>query len=197
MRVRSILGAADRASNGGHFALNIVLIGYRACGKSTVGALVARQLGCDLIDVDREIERRAGMTITQAYQSLGDAKYRDLESQVVADVCSDDDRRRIVVIAMGAGSIMRTENQAHAMRNGLVVYLKLSAEQLWQRMQRDPNSAATRPNLAGGGLDEVVQVLALREPAYERCAALHLDASLPPEVLADQILSRLSNGERP
>lgn len=166
--------------------MNIVLVGYRACGKSTVGSLIARQLGWKLVDVDREIERRAGATIADAYRTLGDTKYRDLESQVVADVCAGDRQ----VIAMGGGSIMRPQNQAHAMRNSLVVYLRLPAEELWRRAQLDPQSQSTRPNLAGGGFEEIVQMLALREPVYQRCASLHLDASLAPQTLADRIVTQ-------
>lgn len=90
---------------------------------------------------------------------------------------------------------MRAENQACAMRNSLVVYLKLSAEELWRRMSDDPQSQATRPNLAGGGMAEVVEMLARREPVYERCASLHLDAMRPPTELADQVLLHVQPNE--
>ena len=167
--------------------MNIVLIGYRACGKSTVGTIVARRLCWYFFDIDRAIEARAGANIAEAYRTLGELRYRNLESQVVADACKGDRQ----VIAMGGGSIVRPENQGHAMRDSLVVYLKLTADELWRRMLSDPQSQTTRPNLAGGGLAEVVEMLARREPIYQRCATLHLDASRPPLQLADEILAHI------
>jgi shikimate kinase len=142
------------------------------------------------IDVDREIERRVGQVMIDLYTALGEDRFRDLETQVVADACSGDGR----VIALGAGSLLRPANQQCVSIRCLVVYLKLAPEQLWQRIRDDPSTSSTRPNLTGGGLDEVVTVLASRAPVYERCATLELDGAMSPPQLAQLIVQHLSSG---
>jgi shikimate kinase len=77
--------------------------------------------------------------------------------------------------------------------DSLVVYLRASPQELWRRISEDPASASTRPRLTKGGLDEVVEVLAIRAPAYEQCADLVLDATLEPELMADEVDAYLAD----
>ena len=93
------------------------------------------------------------------------------------------------VIAFGAGSLMKPQNQAAACRDSLVVYLEASVEELWHRIQADPKSEATRPNLSRGGREEVAEMLARREPVYRKCADLILDATQPPKQLAGDVIA--------
>lgn len=169
--------------------MKIVLIGYRAAGKTTLGKLLSKRLGWPYLDVDRGIERKSGRTITQLYQERGDAHYRDVEGQVVADMCREDE----CVVAFGAGSLMREESQTAARKGAFVVYLKAPVEELWRRMEADPRSSDTRPNLSGGGLEEVAEMLARRESVYIRCADLILDATLPPEPLAEAVVTAFAS----
>ena len=116
----------------------------------------------------------------------------DVESSVVAELCARDD----AVVTFGGGTLMRPVNQEHARRDGLLVYLEADAEELWRRIEADPASAATRPNLAGGGLQEVVTMLARRAPVYRANADLTLDATLPPAELADRIVAAVRDRQR-
>ena len=167
--------------------MKIILIGYRASGKTTVGRLLSQRLDWPYLDVDRGIEAHCGgRTIREIHEEDGDTFYRDVESAVTADLC----RRDACVISFGAGTIMRPANQDHARRDSLVVYLETTAKELWRRMQADPDTLNTRPNLAGGGMAEVVEVLAQRAPVYRRCADLTLDATLPPQRLVELIAAR-------
>ena len=70
--------------------MKVILVGYRASGKTTVGRLVAEALGWPYLDVDRDIEMRGGGTIKEIYEQKGDTFYRDIESAVVADLCVRD-----------------------------------------------------------------------------------------------------------
>lgn len=162
--------------------MKIILIGYRAAGKTTLGKLLSRRLGWPYLDVDRGIEKRSGKTITELFQEKGDTHYRDVESQIVQEMCNEDE----CVIAFGAGSLMREENQTTAWTDSLIVYLRAPVEELWRRIEADPGSSDTRPNLSQGGIEEVIEMLGKREPVYEACADLILDATLPPEQLADE-----------
>lgn len=163
----------------------IVLVGYRASGKSTLGKVLAQRLQWPLLDIDRGIEERIDTSLTEYYLEVGEEGFRPLETEVVIEMCA----REECVVAFGAGTLQTPANREHACRDALVVYLKMSAQQLWRRIAADPISAATRPNLSGGGLAEVVEKLGEREPVYELCAGLVLDATEPPEALADRVLS--------
>ena len=129
--------------------MKIILIGYRASGKSTLGPVLSEQLGWPLYEVDADIQERYGCSLTEAF-SHGAEAYREVETDVVETLCNHDQ----CVIAFGAGSILRPPNQVAASRDSLGGYLKLDAEELWRRAKADPISADTRPNFRGGGLQE-------------------------------------------
>ena len=97
----------------------VVLIGYRAAGKTTVGRLLAGRLGWSYVDVDRGIEEHCRLTIREIIERHGEPYYRDVESAVVAELCAGCER----VVAFGAGTPMRAHNREHARRDSLVVYL--------------------------------------------------------------------------
>lgn len=173
--------------------MKISLIGYRASGKSTLGGELSRRLGWPLLDIDRGIEGRfPGETLTALWLRIGDGRFREIEAEVVEEMCAGDE----CVISFGAGTLGRPENRGHACQDALVVYLEMSAEGLWERMQADPKSASTRPNLAGGGFQEVATLLAERDPVYRECADLLVDASLPTEQLADIVVAELEARRR-
>ena len=174
--------------------MKISLIGYRASGKSTLGRELSRRLGWPLLDIDRGIEARfPGETLTELWLRVGDARFREIEAEVVEEMCAGDE----CVISFGAGTLGRPENRGQGCREALVVYLEMSAEGLWERMQADPRSASTRPNLAGGGFQEVVTLLAERDPVYRECAGLLVDATLPTEQLADIVIAELEARRQP
>ena len=174
--------------------MKIALIGYRASGKSTLGGELSRRLGWPLLDIDRGIEARfPEETLTELWLRIGDARFREIEAEVVEEMCAGGE----CVISFGAGTLGRPENRLHACRDALVVYLEMSAEGLWERMQVDPRNASTRPNLAGGGLQEVVEMLARRDPVYRECADLLVDASLPTKKLADIVIAEFEARLRP
>ena len=168
--------------------MNLVLIGLRGTGKSTVAELLAQRLGWDWCDADAEIERRAGMTIRQIFESSGEPAFRDWETQVVTDLA----RRERTVLALGGGAVVRPENRAAISGQGTIVWLTASPETLWARIQADATTAARRPNLsAGGGINEIIATLDARREVYRQCADLEVDTEgKTPEQIADVILER-------
>ena len=175
--------------------MKIVLIGYRASGKSTLGRELAARLGWALLDIDRGIEERCpGETLTNLWLRIGDDGFREIEAEVVAEMCANDQH----VISFGGGTLGKPQNRVNACRDALVVYLEMKSEDLWRRMQADPNSADTRPNLAGGGLQEVVELLSKRDPVYRECADMVVDGMLPTMEIADMVMAefRLQTGRQ-
>ena len=164
--------------------MNVVLVGYRAAGKSTIGEKLALKLGFNFYDVDRYIEPHIyPETLTEFYSKVGEKGFRPLETKIVIKLCN----RPQSVIAFGAGSLMRNRNQQAAKKNGFVIYVKVPAKELWNRIQSDPNSNHTRPNLAGGGFEEVQIFLRNREPDYLSCSNLIVDGMKPTAEIVQQI----------
>jgi shikimate kinase len=170
--------------------MNLVLIGYRGTGKSTVGRLLANRCKWAFVDADEELEQRAGRSIREIFAVDGEEAFRELESHVVADLLRGDEQ----TVALGGGAVLRAENrQAITAKANRVVWLKASAATLYRRIRGDATSQERRPNLtAGGGLKEVVHLLTVREPLYRECAEFTVDTEgKTPEQIAHEIVSLL------
>ena len=179
--------------------MNLVLIGYRATGKSTLARHLAQRLGWDWIDSDVEIEHRAGKSIARIFAEQGEPAFRDLEAAVIADLCGGGTcaAGRRLVLAAGGGAPLRKENR-RAMRNsGHVVWLTAAPETILARMTGDATTADRRPSLTNRPpLDEIVQLLGRREPIYRESAHLIVDTEgKSPAQLADEILAGLKISE--
>ncbi|MFL2871595.1 MAG: shikimate kinase [Pirellulaceae bacterium] len=164
---------------------NLFLIGYRATGKSTVGRRVADALQRQFFDADVELESAAGKTIAEIFADDGESTFRDLETQTIARLA----KHQHCIIALGGGAVMRDENRQMIRTAGKTVWLVASPECIEQRVNADPLTGQRRPNLTtAGGLQEIREILAHREPVYGDCADLSLDTEkLAPSEIADKI----------
>ncbi len=171
--------------------MNLYLIGYRGAGKSVVARLVAAKLGWPLVRVDEQIQKMAGKSIAEIFEHDGEESFRDLESKQIAAY----GKLQQHVIDLGGGAVVRPENRTILSDSGQIVWLRASAEVLWDRMNRDQQSQTTRPNLTSqGGLAEVESVLAARQPIYAELSDFSLDTdTLQPEQVAEQIVQWLRN----
>jgi shikimate kinase len=167
--------------------MSIALIGYRGSGKSTVGRLLANRLRWAFADTDKRITSRAGMSIRKIFETRGEVGFRDLETDVVTEVCALNEH----VIAFGGGAVLREENRTAMKDAGLkIVYLHCDAEELHKRIHADADTASSRPSLTslGGGIDEIRNLLAVREPIYRSVMTAELDVTkLTPEEAASAI----------
>jgi shikimate kinase len=172
-----------------HHDQSVYLIGYRGSGKTTVARELARRLGFDCIDADDEIEQRAGKSIAEIFADDGEAVFREIESDVVEDLC----RLRRTVVALGGGAIMSEANRTAVRLAGKVVWLIASVATIAERVAVDESTRTRRPNLtAGGGLSEIETVLTMREPIYRACATFEVDTEgKTPEAVVDEIMAKL------
>lgn len=169
----------------------LFLIGSRGTGKTTVARLLAEQLGWNWQDADQVLEARQGLTIRQIFEREGEAGFRDQEATILQELC----RCREQVIATGGGVVLRPENRLRLKVAGWVVWLTADAGALWQRLQQDPVSGERRPVLTVGGLEEVQELLRVREPLYRSCADLQVDTvGRSPEEVARAILRSWNRG---
>jgi shikimate kinase len=150
--------------------MNVILMGYRGCGKTSVGKKLAIQLWKTFVDVDTETCRRFGMdSIAEIWQTHGEMAWRDMEAQVAIELCAREDH----IIGLGGGTLMipharEAVEKAHAKR----IYLYCQPRELRRRINQDANTTTARPSLTdlGGGLEEIEAVLAVRDPVYRAVA---------------------------
>ena len=171
----------------------IFLVGYRCSGKTTVGPLVASRLDWSFVDADVLLEARAGKSIARIFTEDGEPAFRELEANLLAELSENSN----CVLSTGGGVILRPANRQLLRSRGFVAWLEAPAELIWQRMQLDPTTSARRPNLtAAGGLQEVKELLAVREPLYRATAHAAFPADRSPEWLADAIVQVWNGGFR-
>lgn len=144
--------------------MNIVLIGYRGTGKSTVGKVLASRLGRELVSTDKEIVRRAQRSVPEIVAQQGWEHFRDLESEVCRDLAEKDN----VIVDTGGGAILRAQNVELFKQNGIVFWLTASVETITARIGGD----SQRPSLTGtkSFMEEVQEVLGERTPKYQAAA---------------------------
>ncbi|MDR3092199.1 MAG: shikimate kinase [Clostridiales bacterium] len=164
---------------------NIALIGFAGCGKTSAGARLSEILGFAFIDTDSAVEERAGLPIPLIFEKFGEARFRELEAEITAEAA----RSGGAVIATGGGVIKNPENMRVLKESGKVVYMRVGAEEIYERL-RDDNS---RPLLlAEDKLGRIRQLMDERAPVYEKYADISADVgALPPEGAARLIISRL------
>lgn len=166
--------------------MNVVLIGYRGTGKSTVGKIVAARLGLKVLSTDAEIVKSAGQTVPQIVEQQGWDFFRDLESKICQDLAGKDG----LVIDTGGGAVLRPQNVEVLKRTGKLFWLTASVETIGKRIGSDTQ----RPSLTGtkSFIDEIQDVLRERTPKYH-AAADHVIETEGKSVtqVADEILARL------
>lgn len=166
--------------------MNIVLIGYRGTGKSSVGTILGNRLGMDCVGMDTRIIKKAGMSIPKIVEKYGWAGFRDMESEVVRQLCEFDH----LVIDTGGGVIERPENIEALRANGFIFWLKASVDTIIARIHEDTQ----RPALTSGKTftEEVEEVLKQRIPKYKMAAQFEIDTdNLTPDQIADRVIELL------
>jgi len=173
---------------------NIILIGYRGSGKTTVGRLLAERLGWAFVDTDALIEARAQTTIADIFATQGQDGFRKREREAIASLAKGEQQ----VIAAGGGAVMDRRNLEGLRTAGTIIWLTASPEVLWARIKQDRRTAESRPNLtAAGGLDEVRTILAERQASYRQAANLTIDTEhRDPQEAAASIVAAFTQQQR-
>lgn len=144
---------------------NVFLVGMMGAGKTTVGKLLAQQLGKTFVDSDDEIQQRTGVTIPHIFDIEGEAGFRQREAGVIQNLVKRDN----LVLATGGGVVLSEESRRALRDNGIVVYLKSSVADLWQRTRHDRNRPLLQTADPRARLKELHE---LRDPLYTEVADL-------------------------
>ena len=157
--------------------MNLVLIGMMGCGKSTCGRLLAQKLGRCFVDTDTLIAERAGRSIPDIFAQDGEVYFRDLETAIIQELSQQSN----LVIATGGGAILREENVAALRKNGYVVWLNRSPEEIYQKV-----SMSSRP-LGQGGREDFLARYAQREALYRAAAHLVVNSQETPRATVELV----------
>ncbi|MEQ1805486.1 MAG: shikimate kinase [Burkholderiaceae bacterium] len=150
----------------------ISLIGMPGGGKSTVGRHLARNLGLRFFDADVEIERRLGCPIRVFFEREGEARFRDVEQDVLAELVLHTQG----VLATGGGAVMREANRRNLRDHTTVVYLRSTPEELFRRLRHDTH----RPMLqVADPLRKLRDLHAERDPLYRSTARFIIETGRP------------------
>ena len=142
----------------------IVLVGPMGAGKSTIGRQLARHLGYDFHDSDRELEYRTGANIPWIFDMEGESGFRDRESRVISELLQKDR----IVLATGGGAVLRPENR-RTLARAFVIYLKVPPDLQYERTRRDRNRPLLQNQDPRGILERLFRE---RDPLYTEVADL-------------------------
>ncbi|HUO44121.1 MAG TPA: shikimate kinase [Burkholderiales bacterium] len=142
---------------------NIFLIGLMGAGKTSVGRFLAKRLNKAFYDCDQEIERRTGVKIPVIFEIEGEPGFRTRETAILGELVKMHD----IVLATGGGAVLAEGNRQILRRNGMVVYLRATVDELWRRTRYDRN----RPLLqTADARTTLQQLLEQRDPLYRQTA---------------------------
>lgn len=154
-----------------------VLLGFMGAGKSTI----ARGLDPDYIDMDALIEERLGMSIADFFAEKGEVAFRQIESEVLADLLKTDR-----VVSTGGGVIISQRNRDLLKTNPDNIYLKADFETLYQRIAADKDNQ--RPLFLNKSKEELAAIFQERQSWYEEVASRVLDVTkLSPEEIIEEL----------
>jgi shikimate kinase len=167
--------------------MNIVLIGYRGTGKSTVAKILGQRLDRKVVSTDAEIVKEAGQSIPNMVEQFGWDRFRELETQM----CQKLQDQANLVIDTGGGLILKEENVKILKANGTFFWLTADVPTIVKRISSD----SQRPSLSGtkSFVEEIEDILKERTPKYQAAAdhVIPTDRTSPHQ-MADAILSLIS-----
>ncbi|WP_119963994.1 shikimate kinase [Simplicispira lacusdiani] len=166
--------------------IRCALVGMPGSGKSTVGRQLAQRAGVPFIDLDHRLEQAIGTTIRSFFEAEGEARFRELESEMLAEVAREPGG---MVLSTGGGAVLRAENREVLRQFGPVLYLRASPEEIFKRVKHD----RTRPLLQGGNpLEKLRDLYAQRDRLYRETAHFVIETGRPTvHTLVNMIMMQL------
>lgn len=154
--------------------MKVILIGYRATGKTTVGMLLASKLRIPFFDTDLLVEEKLSMPIKEIVAGRGWNYFRAREKEAIQILS----QKSACVAATGGGIVLARENVESLKQMGVVIWLDAPLQDIIKRLQEDAQNGARRPQFTDGSLiQETIKMLKQRIPLYEKAADFSLDTS--------------------
>ena len=165
---------------------NIVLTGFMGTGKTEVGKILSQKLGFVLIDADAEIEREQKTTITDIFNRLGEAAFRDMESAMIKRLSV----LKKAVLSTGGGAVLRAENMDALRSNWVIVCLEATPETILSRT----STSKDRPLLqVADPLQKIRDLYEFRRPYYEKADIIINTDNISPLQVAEEIIKAVGS----
>lgn len=166
--------------------IRCALVGMPGSGKSTVGRQLAHRMGVSFIDLDQQLERTLGTSIRSFFETDGEARFRELEAQVLAEVTQQSGG---MVLSTGGGAVLRDENREVLRQFGNVIYLRASPEEIYKRIKHDK----ARPLLqVANPIERLRELYALRDRLYSDASHYVIETGRPSvSTLVNMIMMQL------
>jgi shikimate kinase len=162
---------------------NIFFIGLMGAGKTTVGKIIAKNLGKTFYDTDQVIEQRTGVKVATIFELEGEEGFRKRETAMIEELSQLDN----IVMATGGGAVLLPENRLMLKQHGYVIYLRANVHDLWHRMRNDKQ----RPLLQNVDVRaKLTQLYQERNPFYTETASLIVDTGNQPVI---KILNKIES----
>ncbi len=145
--------------------MNIVLIGMPGCGKSTIGKMLSQKLGRDFFDSDDVIEQKSKMSIPDIFAKFGEDEFRKRETQALKELSEKEN----IIISTGGGCVEREENIAELQKNGAIVFIDRSLENIFSDID-----VSGRPLLADKK-ERLSELYARRLPLYTKYCTVRIE----------------------
>ncbi len=173
--------------------MNIILIGFRGTGKSTVGKLLSKRLEMDFVDSDKSVESSTAKTIKRIFDEEGEDGFRKIEASIIEELCKMDNQ----IIATGGGAVLRDDNTRNLRNNGFLILLEATPEIIHGRIAQDEKTAQQRPSLTDKKpFEEIKHMMEQREDAYKNAADYTINTShVPCEDIVDEIVTEVNKKE--
>ena len=142
---------------------NIILIGPMGAGKTTIGRQLAKKLSKEFYDSDHEIEKHTGADVSLIFELEGEEGFRKRESQLLKEIVSNKN----IVLSTGGGAVLDPENRKLLSDNGIIIYLKSTAEKLYRRIADDKRRPLIQTD---DRLNKIKKILEERGPLYQSLA---------------------------
>lgn len=165
---------------------NLVLIGFMGSGKTSVGVKLSYRLRMPVEDTDKLIERREGCSVSDIFQNRGEEYFRRLETELLRELTES---RAVKIYSVGGGTPVRPENRELLKRLGMVIYLRVRPETVYERLKGD----TTRPLLqCDAPLKKIRRLMEDRKEAYEEAADMILDVdAMTLEQIQESVLMKI------
>lgn len=171
--------------------MNIFLVGPMGSGKTTIGKMLAAELGFGFVDSDQHIEDTTGVSIPYIFEIEGEAGFREREEKAIENLTGLTG----IVLATGGGAILKPLNREKLKENGIVIYLNVPPESQFERVRSDTQ----RPLLQTANPQDVLkQLYTVRDPLYRDAAEyIVFSDNIPPKIVVNGIIESIVHGKTP
>lgn len=159
--------------------MTIFLCGFMGCGKTTVGKLTAKKLGCNFYDTDELIVENQGMSIPEIFAQKGEPYFRQVEADIVKSMCG-----KTAVISCGGGAMINADTAKYvAEAGGKIVFLDIDFDTCYERICDDKN----RPIVVNNTKEQLKAIFNERHAIYEKNSNIHIDTNGSPVEMAEAV----------